>query len=157
MEEKKLEYHAYLSKISDCPSKDCTEKERDSFRWAHNPIKQEDFIPLAFEDSRRVLDETDENQCKSYGLSLYDSLEQAVRQYKAVYENQRTVIRQNKWKASKGEQVVFIRLHINDGVSSESNKNGHFTFYNYMNINILKKVKEIFNIFNTNGDDSNKK
>ncbi len=90
--------------------------------------------------------------CKGYGLSLFDSLSNALLKYKTEFTRRRKLL-QIQFIEDKGESIATVQVAYSDGVASEPEPRnyGHFTFYEYENINLKDKVSSFFNIFDTDG------
>ncbi len=153
MTTKKLKYQELLSQFPNCPSDNYVEIQMNAFRWVHSDEQPNDFKPINLinEPPQRLLDDAD-LMCMGYGLSLFDSLENAYSQYKRAYvrtrENAKSI-----FVNDKGSFIATLQLNYADGVGNEAHKNnhGHFTFYEYENVNLREKVKAISNIFDPNG------
>ena len=156
MERNQLKHWEHLSKIPNCPVAECEEKDGYAFRWVHNPLEENDFVPLALtEFPPRVLDENDK-QCKYYGLSVFDTLLNAKKVYMDCYNRQTRKKLGEKFRAEKGDFIAHVRLQTSDGVSSSPstspNNMGHFTLYLYKNAKPQENIIKIFNIFEMNGN-----
>jgi hypothetical protein len=148
-----FKYAEQIVAISGCPATDCTERERDSYRWVHAEPLAEDFLPQALEDpvKRRPIDETDlERRCLSWGLSLYDTLESAMVRFRQVISRIRRA-KQPSFRVQKGDSVAFIQLKPGHGRTSPSNKEQHFTLFEYEGTDLQNDIVEIVNIFDDHG------
>ena len=149
MESSTYKYSQYLLPITNCPGHDCIERDRNAFRWVHSTPTSEDFIPLPLlpKVTMRPIDETDFVQhCSSYGLSLWDTFELAKAKFIAAYNRQPPPLKA-QYIVNKGDSVAFLNLEKKHGVSSESNKYGHFTLHEYIGIDLKQEIKQIYNIF----------
>lgn len=90
MLDKKLKYQSFLEKFPACPSENFSNVEIKAFRWVHQPININDFLPLNIIQSPpiRILDNND-LMCIAYGLSMFDSIENACTKYKKQYFSKR--------------------------------------------------------------------
>ena len=130
-----FKYQSYLDKYKNCPS-DCEEKDIDPFRWVHETITENDFLPLIFIPDRdfRAIDKTD-TICISYALSLYKDLKSAITRYLHFYNRQRTKENQDAYKTNKGTYVAKININKKHGVCKLFNKcfrNEPYSTYNYI-------------------------
>jgi hypothetical protein len=147
MNDKKFKYQARLKQFSNCPSEDFKEIEKNVFRWVHQPISENDFLPMSVikVPPPRILDDSDK-LCIGYGLSMFDTKENAISKYKSLYERFR-VRQKSQFREDKGNWVALISLTKKDGVADEPNNYGHFTFHEYETADLKQNVKRIFNIF----------
>ena len=108
-----------------CPPAGFKPANVEAFRWVFEHIEDiNGFQPLYFKNPPRVNVLGDHEKCQSLGLSMFNSIENAVRQF-------------NFLKARLGETVYQIlgsnlaegKLTDTDGVADESNNKGHFTFH----------------------------
>lgn len=154
MTQKKLKHIQYLEKFKDCPSSDFKEVDRDAYRWTQNPITSTDFIPVNIigVPPARILDDTDK-MCMAYGLSMFDSLKNSINKYQKEYIKRRQHQRE-QFIQDKGNFIALLKLSKNDGLADEPNEGnfGHFTFYEYYQTELEKKVLNLYNIFLDNGD-----
>lgn len=97
-----------------------------------------------------MLDESD-SMCKSYGLSLFDSLENAIIRFKAIYFKRRKHLRP-LFIEDVGGCVAELCLEYIDGMVSPTSSNGHLTFHEYEGADLIKKVTDTKDIFDENED-----
>lgn len=147
MQSKKLKYQAYLEKFPNCPPDNFVPVNRDGFRWVHEDVNENDFIPLnALKvPPQRLLDHSD-LMCMGYGLSLFDTLEKAQVRYRNLY------IRKNELMKSifiedVGDHVAHLSINEEDGIADEPNDIGHFTFHEFAEVGLQKKVLSLHPIF----------
>lgn len=143
---KEFRYKEYLSKYSDCPPKDFVEKNFECFRWVHNPITEDDFLPVPLCTPPRKLTNSDID-CKLFSISLWKDLLTARMRYKEVYENIPRKEKADEFIKLKGNLIAKLYLTNNDGVAESPNISGHISFYDYTSCNFLEKVKDRFDIF----------
>jgi hypothetical protein len=157
MRSRKLKYQEFLSDFPHCPPDDYTEVEMEAFRWVHSSDHENDFTPINLinEPPARLLDD-DDNMCKGYGLSLFDSLENANARYKVLYYKKREHLR-SIFVADVGECIAFLTLSQSEGLANEpkAQNHGHFTFHEYENVELMVKVQSKINIFDTDGNFNN--
>ncbi|MFD0762704.1 hypothetical protein ACFQZW_11485 [Lutibacter aestuarii] len=122
--------HKYAEDISnldcDCPpSENYVEEEKVAYRWVHSDIEHPyNFIPVLKIDPNRIDDFDDcDDKCKGYGLSLFNDLKKA--------ENRLTSFLKRKPLLAKtlGNAIAEGTIEKNEGIASESDKRGHFTFH----------------------------
>lgn len=147
MYSKKLKYQAYLEKFPNCPPEEYQEVDMTAFRWVHKPFTPDDFIPLHLsKEPPRMLD-TDDKNCRGYGLSMFDSLSNASKKYNNELKRRRPKL-QKYFIDDKGDSVVEIELVRDDGLFGhyEVGNFGHFTFHEYEMTNFTNKIVKIHNL-----------
>ncbi len=152
MPDKELTYKNHLSLFEDCPKEDCIERNLPAFRWVHSDATYKDFLPLSLhpETPLRQLDDSDQ-MCLSYGLSMFNSADAARCRYLEIYNKRTREFQKQKFKNEKGDKIAYIQITKDDGLSSDSNGIGHFTFYEYKGSNIWEKIQDLLDIFADNG------
>jgi hypothetical protein len=145
MTTKKLKYQELLSQFPNCPPDNYTEIEMEAFRWVHSVEHENDYKPINLinDPPQRLLDETDK-MCMGYGLSLFDSFENAYARFKELYCKQRDHLKP-VFISDKGDCIATLKLVYPDGLGNcpDVRNHGHFTFHEYENVNIRNKVKKI--------------
>jgi hypothetical protein len=150
---RKFKYAPYLTSIANCPPSQCVEKDRDAYRWVHAKPSTADFIPIPLMSKveKRPIDSTDLIEpCEAYSLSMWDTREIAIARLKGAISHQPPA-KKAEYMEKKGDSVALIHLTNSHGVSSESNKKGHFSLFEYEGVELYNQIMEIFNIFETNG------
>jgi hypothetical protein len=99
---------------------------------------------------RGCLEDLDK-MCLGYGLSLFDSVENAIKRYRNLYDRKRPREKE-KFKEEKGTDVVQLRLTKEDGLADKSSANGHFTLHEYERVDLRKSVLAKTSIFKENGE-----
>lgn len=149
MIEKKLKYCQYLQQFPDCPHATFREIDRQIFRWTHNPIAENDFLPInLIKPPPRWLDGSDK-MCMAYGLSMFDTLDHSLTKYKKLYLKSRD-LQKEQFKQDKGDHVVSLRVTPADGIADEPNEYGHFTFHEYSETHFEQREKTLTRIFDDN-------
>jgi hypothetical protein len=150
---KKLKYQELLSQFPNCPSANYKEIQIKAFRWVHSVEHENDYKPINLINTppQRLLDETDK-MCMGYGLSLFDSFENAYSKFKGLYFKQRDHLK-SIFISDKGQCVATLDLSYSDGLGNEPDVRnyGHFTFHEYGSTNMREKIKSISTIFDTDG------
>jgi hypothetical protein len=152
MNDKKFKYQELLAKFPNCPPADYIEIENGAFRWIHGKDHENNFKPinLISDPPPRMLDETD-NMCKGFGLSLFDSIENAYKKYKELYCKKREHQRED-FINEKGRYIATLKLLCSDGVAGSFSKSGHFTFHEYESTNLKNRMESsFFSIFGADG------
>lgn len=152
--EKKLKYLLYLEGFNDCPPSLFKEVDVNAYRWTRNPVSSNDFIPLNISSSPppRMLDQSDK-MCMGYGLSMFNTLENALDKYKKEFLKRRQHLRK-QFIQDKGDFVAMLNLSKTDGQADEPKQDnfGHFTFHEYYHAELEKKVVHLYCIFTDNGE-----
>ena len=127
---KPLKYQELITEIAtngQCPFDGCDQKQLAGFRWSFEDTSIDDiYLPTSLVDRaknipRRINSEVD--HCKSCGLSLFVSYDAAKKKWNRF--PQRT-------KEKMGfTHVLQLDITAEIGVSSNSDKDGHFTFFEY--------------------------
>ena len=121
-----FKYQTELDQLSvKCPPETCKPMNGSAFRWVFERLEDKrNFQPLYFRNPRRVNDFGDAEKCHALGLSMFDTEENAVRQFDFLKvrsgETAYQVLRTN---------LASGKLTPNDGAASEPDKKGHFTFH----------------------------
>lgn len=148
-----FKYSDLLGQYSNCPPDDYKELSKLACRWVHNYAQHEnDFKPLNLINNPppRMLDDSDK-MCMGYGLSFFNTCEDAIKKYKTIYNKQRP--KQKKtFLEEKGDTIAHINLEVSDGTSSEPNNEGHFTFHEYVDTNLSTKIVNLTAIFDEHGN-----
>jgi hypothetical protein len=151
---KKLKYSDLLSQLKDCPPNDFEVINKNIYRWIHAEINENNFLPLNLIKSppQRIVDDSD-LLCMGYGISMFDSLENALERYTKLHRNKREN-QKRIFVEDKGTMVANLRVTEDDGIANSPHKtnNGHFTFYEYEGTELSDKVVDVYNIFKENGE-----
>lgn len=129
-------YSNYIDDIQGCPPSHYQARECIVYRWVYEDMNHpHDFLPVAVIEPRRVNSQMDlQNQCKAYGLSMYNTMENARQQYLAI------TTRHSRFAAKIGEYVAEGQLAQSDGVISLPDKRtGHLTFHEYADVELTAK------------------
>ena len=141
-----FKYQTYFDdyKLTECPPKTYHPINSDAYRYIFEDLSNENnFKPVYLITPQRLNDEKDlERQCQGFGLSLYFELEGAENQYAALLK------RNKNFHKIVGNKIALIKLTMTDGVASESNNHGnsHFTFHEYISVDLVNKIVEIVDI-----------
>lgn len=130
-------YSEFTSQIIGCPPTHYRNEEITVFRWVHENMRHiNDFLPVAFINPKRVNDPTIDlaHKCRSYGLSLYNSVANAQKQYNAIIAQNPRLVQQI------GEYIAEAQLAKSDGVISPADpRTGHMTFHEYAGVDLQRK------------------
>ena len=143
----KFKYSAHLDKIENCPNSECMHRNLYAYRWGHDNFSGKDFEPLSLETppAQRILDNSDKH-CMSYGLSFFEKEQQARDKFMKGYNVAKAHLKQG-YIQKRGDKIAVVLITEDDGVCSKSDLSGHFTLYEYININFDKRIENIFDIF----------
>jgi len=150
---KKLKYESYLSNFNNCPSIDFKEISGGFFRWTKLKGSENNFLPLSImkKPPQRLLDDQDKI-CISYGLSFFDSKQNAFNKYTDIYNKQKREHLKELFKDEKGTYIALVNIKEEDGIADKPNeKNGHFTFHEYHDTDLSIRMYNEVSIFETNG------
>lgn len=87
-----------------------------------------------------------------YGLSMFNSEDNARQRYKKVFLSKRGLNKEDRVN-EMGDAVAELRINKNDGISGNLNEEtGHFTFHEYKNVVLPRRIVRIDEIFDTNGE-----
>ena len=130
-------YQSYLENIPNCPPENYSAITKLAFRWLHETIDNDyNFQPVLLQSPKRALNMNHLNQCKGYGLSFFDTANGAIDRYLELITSKPNLI------DTLGNNLGEIYLTPQDGVCSEpeTNNNGHFTFHEYKNTDLARKI-----------------
>lgn len=148
----KFKYQKELSQYPNCPPEEYEELEMEAIRWVKKGDLPNSFNPLNYKkEPPRKFDRLDDD-CKSFGLSMYDSIESGLSNYKAMFNQKRGRPRQD-FIDRVGDAMAIMTLTKGLGCMGKPNTNtGHFTFHEYVDTNLEHHIKEIIDIFDENGN-----
>ena len=152
MHSKQFKYKQFLKIYSDCPPDNYKEIDIPMFRWI-SLISKENFVPMNLqkEPPQRILDNSD-TMCKGYGLSMFNSFDAGKSRYKSLYKKKRGVTH-NDFVLEKGDAIAELKMNGAEGIYGNLNiKNGHFTFYEFIQTDLQTKIIKTIKIFDNNGN-----
>lgn len=137
-----LKYQGYISQFADCPPSTYQEIDKVAYRWVESISDTNSFIPVLMINPIRKL-ENEDDSCKGYALSMFDTKEGAFQKYKNL------VKRKPNLKNTFGTKIAELALSKDDGVASEADNNNytHFSFHEYSAIDLSKKIINIVHEF----------
>ncbi|MEP6464648.1 MAG: hypothetical protein ABJB05_00020 [Parafilimonas sp.] len=140
-----LKYSKFITGIKNCP-KNCVPKSKPAYRYIHDLGNEEDFLPMSLQNSppARILDNNDKH-CMSYGISFFESAIQAREKFLHYY-NKKNEELQQLYLIEKGNKIACVNITEEDGLCSETDKYGHFTFYDFINITFVDKISNLVNV-----------
>ena len=147
MHSQKFKYQEYLIKFSNCPPLEYYEKSQNVFRWVFIECDENSFKPVSIIDPVRQLGD-DDKSCEGYALSMFEIEEGAYLKYKKLVRNRPQL------KNNFGTMIAEINLSIEDGIWSEPEEKNysHFNLHEYEGTGLSKKIVNITDIFDKNGN-----
>ena len=137
-----------IKDITDCPPTSCTNKNMTAFRFVFEPNTDtenswKNFLPLKkIFPQRTDLNRNDNVKCSAYGLSFFDSENNAKIRYNQLIENHPNIYK------NLGTHLAKVSTEQNDGVVKEIDNNGHFDLHEYENTNWSHKFEIIAVLYN---------
>ena len=132
-----LEYHAFISKIDQCPAAATMRCSEPAFRAVHADLNHTDnFLPQAITQPERLAKASKRKQCGLWSLSLYsdpDQLRSLILKVEETSPEFRKVV--GDWYAKMDVQAHHGRRTQEDGF-------GHYNFYQYTNFDPHASVIE---------------
>jgi hypothetical protein len=128
-----LKYKSQVSEFENCDLDKCSEQDRQSFRWVFENINDaRNFKP------RFLLDETiPKTSCIGWALSFFETQEMAKKRLLGLTKNKELIFKK------LGTHIAVGQLTKTDGISDNSNDLGHFSHFEYEDINLESKFKII--------------
>lgn len=109
-----------------CPPSTACAIVRQAWRWVKQPMTDECFKPVAVRNPRRLLHEDDPvKQCSCWGLSMHDTEAQSIAAFKSLEKSFKQI------RNTIGSAVSYAQLAPNHGLSTLSDKYGHFDLHPY--------------------------
>ncbi len=135
-----------IKDITDCPPTRCTKKNMTAFRFVFEPNTENEwknFLPPKKISPQRPLgNDNDKVKCAGYGLSFFDSENNAKMHYETMSKTRHNVHK------SIGTHLAKVSIDQNDGVVTEINNRGHFDLHEYENTNWSHKFEIIAVLYN---------
>ena len=123
-----LKYQEEINKM-ECDLNGFFEQGRIAFRWTFDDINNEkNFLPRFL-----LKPNMDRNDCRGWGLSFFDTQDSAKKRLKEIVG-----YRKNLYK-KLGTHVATGNLEKTDGISDKAHNNGHFTHFEYQNVDLSVK------------------
>lgn len=132
---KKLKYQEEIDSFEPDLS-NFAEQERPAYRFRF----EDDHHPNNYSPVYLITKSRPRNIFHGWGLSLYDTQEQAKKKFFRMYKTNENIIKK------LGNCIGEDQLNENDGISNKSNKEGHFTLLEYegvdfeMRFNVVEKI-----------------
>ncbi len=125
-----------------CPPADYRELKMTGYRFVfQDPSHQNNFLPTFLIKPARVNDSKDlTSKCQGFGLSLFQEEGGAKEKFEEMM-----VKTMGNYSKLVGDHLAAVELGQGDGVGSEPNVDNfsHFTFHEYADADMAKKVSRI--------------
>ncbi len=129
-------------KLIGCPPENYKPQNLQAFRFVYSDINHpNNFLPVGKISPERTNDFDTENQCKSYGLSMF--VDKSKAQLRFISLLKRT---KGRYATTVGSSIAIINLSENDGKCSDWRDDfySHFTFHEFDKTDLKNKVESIF-------------
>jgi hypothetical protein len=128
--------------LLNCPPIEFREMQMHSYRFVfENPLHPNNFLPVHLIKPERVNSGKDlTSKCAGYGLSLFQSAQGAREFFRGWMEKTN-----GKYAKLVGDHLAATSLETDDGVGSSPAlvNHSHFTFHEYEDVDLAKKVSHI--------------
>jgi hypothetical protein len=119
-------YHHHIKSLANCPPSICTSKNIEAFRFVFSDINAErNFLPTYIISPVRRNSASNEGACAGYGLSFFNTLDNARRKYLSIIRSHKN------FSKNVGDCVAQGLLREEDGVMTDINEDGHFTLHEF--------------------------
>lgn len=157
VEDTRLKYHEDLEKVSDIIETTCEEKDAIGFRFTCKPATEYDVLPQKYKStadgynpSKEELDALPSDKRKKYatarGLSMFTSPERAHAKAKSLSKNIEKKAGREEAERFELEHPYIAKFVISasSGGETEPNKEGHFNFFPYEDVEVLNLIDDTF-------------
>ena len=124
-----------------CPPIECISTEMQAFRFTYELIEDKrNFEPVYIKQPRRFNDKSDAEKCSAFGISLFQSEDQALTKYNALQNNIRNIGKAIGTHLAKG------KIDYDCGIITPIDEEGHFDLHesNTCNLHndfiVIKKI-----------------
>lgn len=124
----------------DCPPNNLGQRDGEAFRFCRETVSENDFLPTLLVDRtknpppRRNF-ESDSEKCKACSLSLFESKESISKKFISFPKRTKQLLGFTHFAGGS--------LDKEDGLASEIERSGHFSFFEYEKADIVKKFTVI--------------
>jgi hypothetical protein len=124
-----LKYQSKVGEFKNCQLDKFSERERQSFRWVFESINDSrNFKPRFFLE--KTISQT---SCIGWALSFFETHEKAKARLIRLTKSKELIFKK------LGTHIASGQLAKNDGISDNSNELGHFSHFEYEDINLESK------------------
>lgn len=136
----RFKYEKQIVNLPECPPEKYRGEQLPAFRFVFANITHKDnFLPVLLKNPRRRL--SGNAKCQGYGLSFFDSLENAQTRYLKLRKNYRNIHK------GIGTHIANGMIEENDGVVSEIDERGHFTLHEFEQIDLKSKFSLTMKVY----------
>ncbi|MEQ8524352.1 hypothetical protein [Gracilimonas sp.] len=119
----------YEQEVDHCNLDDYSPKDREAFRWVFDDINHpNNFLPPI-----KITPERDKRDCGLWAVSFFDTIEQAKSRFKEITKDKTYLYKK------LGQNVANGNLSVDDGISCDSNEQGHFDLHEYVGVDLSSK------------------
>jgi hypothetical protein len=123
-----------------CPPKGCVENEIPTYRWVFDDMEHpHNFTPRSLMPVPRVNSKDDLKKCSGFGLSMYDTLKNAITAFESFPKNTRIKLGY--------KNVASGKVIKSDGVTTEISESGHFDLHEYEKVDLKIKFKIVSSLW----------
>lgn len=139
----RFKYYTYVHDLTDCPPSHAYAQDLTAFRFVFNQIEdRRNFAPVyILKPKRRHASDPHYKTCSGYGLSLYNSLDNACRRYADLVESVPS------FPQTVGTHIAAGQIGKDDGVVTEPNTDGHLTLYEFEHTNLGLKFQIVHQVY----------
>lgn len=141
----RFKYQSEIESIPDCPPDDYKSQRLKAFRFVFEDTNhQNNFRPVLIIKPRRRktgMFRRNTAKCQGYGLSFFDSLENAHQKYFKLIK-----IRPQLAK-TLGTHIAEGVIDRTDGVVSKINREGHFTLHEFEQVDLKDKFSPVLEVY----------
>ena len=125
--------------LVNCPPEQYKVHKMTCFRYVfEDPTHKNNFLPASLIKPARLNSKKDsKGKCELLGLSLFEDVIKAKKKY------QETVANYPNFPSLVGNYFAQVELDLNDGKGSEPNADSHFTFHEYADADLVKKIIKV--------------
>lgn len=137
--EAKFKYQDFLNDFDECDLGSFISQEKDGYRWVYAPISDvRNFIPLYAKPGYSG----SKTECIGYALSMFANKNDAVERFKELISG-----KPNSYKKI-GTHLSTGKITVSDGKSNSSNSKGHFSFFEFENVDLSTTFEVIEKLIN---------
>jgi hypothetical protein len=139
----RFKYHTYVNNLTDCPPSHAYAQDLTAFRFVFNQIEDHrNFAPAyILKPKRRLARDPHHKTCRGYGLSLFDTVENACKFYADFVESS------PNFPQTVGTHVAQGQINESDGIVTEPDVKGHFTLYEFEHTNLYVKFQIVHQVY----------
>jgi len=139
----RFKYHTYIHDLTDCPPTHAYAQEIEVFRFVFKQIDdQRNFAPVyILKPKRRHPKDPHHKTCSGYGLSLFNTLENACSRYADLLESIPS------FPQTVGTHIAKGQVNNDNGVATEPNSDGHLTLYEFEHTNLHVRFQIVHQVY----------